>query len=121
MDYPETREDAEEMIREAGKRAWIIRRVRVGGSERSPIYDYQETPIWCVELNQRLRNLDGSLAPGVVHSLIVSTEGVDFRISNEMLVSFVEGAEDSDRINIQEARPLEPGPMILLWEVDLNG
>lgn len=121
MDYPETREAAEEAIREAGKLAWLIRRTRVGGTERNPIYDDVRTPIWCVELHQRLRNRDGSMAPGVVHSLMVSTEGVDFEITNAMSVTLVEDGAGPDILSIAEARPLQPGPMILLWEIDLNG
>lgn len=121
MDYPETREAAEEAIREAGKQVWIIRRVRVGGSERNPIYDNAYSPAWAVELHQRLRNRDGSMAPGVVHQLMVSTEGIDFEITNAMSVGLVENATGPDVIAIAEVRPLKPGPMILLWEIDLNG
>lgn len=121
MDYPETREAAEEAIREAGKLAWLIRRTRVGGTERNPIYADVRTPIWCVELHQRLQNLNGSMAPGVVHQLMVSTEGVDFEITNVMSVTMVEGGTGPDVYSIAEVRPLKPGPMIMLWEVDLNG
>lgn len=118
MSYLRNRATAERMIRQKGKRIELVERVRTGGTERSPIYTMQYHPAYAVELNQRLKNLDGSLAPGVVHQLLVSTEGLPFRINNGMLVRM---SPDEQEINISEARPLEPGDVTILWEVDLAG
>lgn len=80
VDYARAEATAQRLIGKNGKTVWLIVRTRTGGTERNPIYSDQEHPLRAVELNQRLRNLDGSLAPGTVHTLLVSTEGLNLSL-----------------------------------------
>lgn len=119
-EYERDRLDAARDIREAGKLAWLVARTRVGGSERSPIYESVSFPVWVLELHQRMRNLDGSLAPATAHTLMVSTEGLPFSIAREHQFSFGPELED-ENFSVLEPRPLRPGNVTILWEVDLGG
>ena len=117
-EYEQDRISAAQDIRENGKQVELAVRERTGGTERSPTYGLVYYPVWVVELHQRLKNLDGSLAPGTVHQLLVSTEGLPGELENNMLFRL---KPDDQEINIIEARPLRPGNVTILWEVDLAG
>ena len=119
-EYLQDRADAELEIRLAGKRVWQVVRQRFGGTERDPIYGTTLYPLWAVELNQRLRNLDGSLAPATAHTLLVSTEGMTVPLSREHSIQFSD-APGSSRYAILAARPLRPGEVVIMWEIDLGG
>lgn len=120
-EYERDRREAAKDIREAGKRIWLVTRTRVGGTERSPEFEESELPVWVVELHQRLRNLDGSLAPSTAHTLLVSTEGLPaggITTGDRFAFSLAPGAP---RYSVLEPRPLRPGNVTILWEVDLGG
>lgn len=119
-EYEQDRIEAARDIREAGKLAWLVSRMRTGGSERSPTYESVSFPVWVLELHQRMRNLDGSLAPTTAHTLLVSTEGLPFPIAREHQFSFGPELED-ENFSVLEPRPLRPGNVTILWEVDLGG
>lgn len=120
MDYERIKLNAAKSIKRAGKRVYVVVRERIGGTPRNPVYGNAYHPAWAVELNQRLKNLDGSLAPGVAHTMMISTEGLDIKIDNTHMIS-LDQSDETASYSILDVRPLQPGEVILLWEVDLGG
>ena len=117
FDYSRPRETARRLIARFGKDAKLIKRVASG-----PEWDrsFEEFPhdIKLVEINQEIRNASGDLTFQRKKMVYISTEGLAAGIqpSKEDLIEV-----NGERIGIERPMALQPGDMILLWEVELAG
>lgn len=116
FNYQRPRATAQRLIERFGKPA-VLRQIASGSG---PGYDpdagaVTEHPVVVVDVNSQLRPIGRRDDSAVLttHTVIVAPElGVSPRETDRLIISGVE-------YGIAAVRPVEPGPVLLLWEVDL--
>lgn len=111
MDYADLRATAEELIADAGQVA-AIRRYTTTGPDYNPTRTPQDYPITVVELFYETREIDGSLVLTTDKKVIASTAGVTITPSNDDELIIAGVAHE-----VVSVKPLQPGGIVLLWEI----
>lgn len=112
FDYGELRDTASELIAEFGQSASLIP-VTVADAWNPAPTEGTPVTITVVDLNEQIRDSAGMLTGETKRTLIVSTAaGVTPTKRDKITLG---GAKHE----IAEVRPLAPGGVVLLWEVDL--
>jgi hypothetical protein len=112
FDYTKTRQTAERLIARFGQSA-TLRQIANSGTEWAPTQAETDTTITAVDLNERVRDASGTLVGQTQRTLLVSTSaGVTPGKGDKVVIG---GAEHE----VSEVRPLSPGGVDVMFEVDL--
>jgi len=114
MDYARSRATASRLIRRAGKPAVLVR----PGEREGPEWDSTIGPetrhdITVVETSNRVRDASGIMVGQSLTTLLVASEGTEPRKTDSVEVN-------GDLHQIMDVRPLRPGSLVLMWEIDLE-
>lgn len=127
FDYARSRATAESLIKRFGQTG-TLHQVVNSGPEWAPVQTDIYTTITIVDLNERVRNADGTLTGQTQRTVYISTEaGVVPAKGNKIFVGLdkaaVEALTDEQRSEqsheIGELRPLAPGGTAVMYEADL--
>lgn len=115
--YAELRADAEEMIAEAGQDG-VIRKPGVAtGDPWNPTFGPPtDIPCKLVEWEYTAFEVDGTLIRADDRKLLVSTEGV-----TEALAQADQIVVGGKALAIISVKPLSPGGVVLLWQIQARG
>jgi hypothetical protein len=122
FNYARSRATAERLIKRFGQPC-ALRRIVKAGNEWAPVSLPEHKDIIAVDLNERLRDANGTLVGTTQRKLLVSTAtGITPTKGDRVSVGITAAVatDDSEWHEISEVRPLAPGGLTLLWEVDLN-
>ena len=117
FDYARIRGTAERLLERFGQTATLLK----PGAPTGPEWDRQpgqatEHPITVVDENQMQRDQRGTLIGEAVHALIVSTAG-GVALERADRVRLANGRD----LEVIDVRPLSPGGVVLLYEVQVSG
>ena len=121
FDYARPKATAERLLARFGQTC-TLRKITNIGTEFDPAQTTTDADITAVDLSQRLRDRDGTLVGQTLRSLYVSTAaGVTPKKCDSVAVGVAKASVTSSTpfIEIAEVRPLSPGGVNLMWEVDL--
>ena len=117
FDYTRIRGTSERLLARFGQTATLVKPGAMAGPEWDPQPGpATEHPITVVDENQMQRDQSGTLIGEAVHALIVSTAG---GVAPER-ADRVRLANGRD-LEVIDVRPLSPGGVVLLYEVQVSG
>lgn len=123
FDYAATAATAARLIDKFGRRAYLRKRGEQTGTAYDPAIDADmDHPITVVDLDRRIRDRDGTLIEGAGRSLIVSTDGLEFvtpEKGDAVMIGPGVYPETMQAHEIAEVRPLSPGGVVVIYEIDL--
>jgi len=121
FDYTRQKATAERLLARFGQTC-TLRKITNTGTEFDPTQTTTDADVTAVDLNQRIRDRDGTLVGQTLRTLYVSTAaGVTPKKGDSVAVGVAKASVTSSTpfIEISEVRPLSPGGVNMMWEVDL--
>jgi hypothetical protein len=121
FDYARPKATAKRLLARFGQTC-TLRKITNIGTGFDPIQEPTDADVTAVDLNQRIRGRDGTLIGQTLRTLYVSTAaGITPEKGDSVAVGVAKASVTSATpfIEIAEVRPLSPGGVNLMWEVDL--
>jgi len=122
FDYARPKATAERLLARFGQTC-TLRKITNIGTEFDPVQMTTDADVTAVDLNQRIRDRDGTLIGQTLRTLYVSTAAsVTPEKGDSVAVGVAKAsvAISTPFIEIAEVRLLSPGGTSLMWEVDLQ-
>jgi hypothetical protein len=118
--YPRLKAMAERLIAKAGQPATLVRATRVGGNPKDPRTG-TVTPanhaVKVVETEYDIREIDGTVILRSDRRFLMSTEGLGQVDPNSADALIVGGKT----LQVVSMKPLQPGGVVLLYDVQARG
>jgi hypothetical protein len=124
FNYSKPEATARRLINRFGKRAYLRRAGPVTGdpynlTQSTP----RDWPITVVELQADVRNAEGKLVTSEGHRLLVSTGGMEFVVPTDhdtVMLGQATFPEEMKEYKITKVSPLQPGDVVILYELALE-